>query len=613
MKLAPLSLTAKLAAINLLLVAALLAVVAVAWRHLPSADEASEAALLARAQRATQNADMMHDALRSDVLAALLAAQRSAPEGERNAVQKSLRDNAQEFRSELQALATMPLGRDTKRELDAAHEAGMAYVDQAEQLVREVFLDERRAMDHLPAFDQAFERAKAALAAQTDRIARLLDAASAASERATAEARRWLLIAALGTVLGAGIGVALIARSIRRSLIGLSAVAREVAAGHLERRSEVRGRDEVGELAASVNQMADTLHEMIERMRADAERAAFGAHLTAALDMADSEVQAHQVVERAMRQIAADHPMELLLADSSDAHLERAAAHPDAGAPGCGVDSPFSCVAVRRGHTVHFAHSGALDACPKLRDRGDAALAATCVPVTFMGRAMGVLHAAAPADRALGADAAAHMATLGTQVGARIGTVRAFERTQLQASTDALTGLGNRRHIEARLRDLLRSRQQFAFVMADLDHFKRLNDTHGHQAGDEALRAFADAVRDTLRAEDAVARWGGEEFAFVLMHADAASALQWVDRLRAHLAQVLQRRSAPAFTASFGVADSSFGPPLEAVLAAADRALYRAKSDGRDRGVLADRSEAALTRVSEQRAALDVPRLVAAG
>ena len=97
-----------------------------------------------------------------------------------------------------------------------------------------------------------------------------------------------------------------------------------------------------------------------------------------------------------MVEISPATPMELLLSDSSRAHLERAATSPTAGAPGCPVESPFSCVAVRRGSPVVFDSSEALNACPKLRGRPAGACSAVCVPVSFMGRALGVLHATGP-------------------------------------------------------------------------------------------------------------------------------------------------------------------------------------------------------------------------
>jgi diguanylate cyclase (GGDEF)-like protein len=182
------------------------------------------------------------------------------------------------------------------------------------------------------------------------------------------------------------------------------------------------------------------------------------------------------------------------------------------------------------------------------------------------------------------------------------------------ASTDALTGLPNRRAAEARLRQLITAREPFAFAMADLDRFKLLNDTHGHQAGDEALRAFADVARECMRQDDLACRWGGEEFAFVLVGANAEQALQWSDRLRERLAQALRRRSAPAFTASLGLCEAAADLPMESMVAAADMALYRAKAEGRNRAVVASTDDAvqpAAPRVSEHAAVMDVKKLVA--
>ena len=605
-------LTAKLAAIQALLGISLVALVAVAWRHLPSSDEALEAAQLGKAQRATQNADMLRDALHADLLAAMLAADESADS--RTQVQRSVRANAQEFRGEFAKLDSMTLGPALRPQIASAREAGLAYVQEVERLVLLALSNPGRAAAQRAGFQEYFEKAKTELAAQTELISRQIDASNAEIKTASDNARRWLLLAALLTVAGGWVGVALVARSIRNSLMDVGDVAREVAGGNLDRRSDQRGRDEVGQIASSVNLMADELSKMISRTRAEADRSAFNTKLMTALDMADDEKQACQMVERAMGQISPGHAMELLLSDSSDAHFARAAQHPLKGAPGCTVESPFACVAVRRGHTVSFEDSEALDACPKLRGRTDTNIMATCVPVTFMGRALGVVHAVGSASEPLSAEAHDRLNTLGTQIGSRIGSVRAFESTQLQARTDPLTGLVNRRAVEHRMRELLRSREIFAFVMADLDHFKLLNDTHGHQAGDEALRVFADATRECVRQSDVACRWGGEEFCFVLVNSDAEQAMKWVDRVRSHLARQLQLRAVPAYTASFGVVDSTTDLPLESMVAAADMALYRAKSEGRDRGVRAIAEDfgglVKPIRKSEARAAVD-PKILA--
>jgi diguanylate cyclase (GGDEF)-like protein/PAS domain S-box-containing protein len=318
-----------------------------------------------------------------------------------------------------------------------------------------------------------------------------------------------------------------------------------------------------------------------------AQRDIFGTQLIEALEMADEDTAVFDVVERAMGEVAATAPMELLLSDSSRAHLKRAASNPVAGAPSCPVQSPFSCVAVRRGNPVVFETSESLNACPKLRDRPGGACSAVCVPVSFMGRALGVLHSTGPAGRPLGAEQVAQLTTLATQAGARIGTVRAFQRTQLQASTDGLTGLVNRRTLETQLRGLLKGERHFALAIADLDHFKQLNDTHGHEAGDRALRIFAKIARDVLRTGDVIARWGGEEFVIAAPGIDRYQALQVLERVRECLAEA-HTGGTPPFTASFGVTDSTCADTLEQLLRLADTSLYAAKTGGRDRIVLCD-------------------------
>ena len=123
------------------------------------------------------------------------------------------------------------------------------------------------------------------------------------------------------------------------------------------------------------------------------------------------------------------------------------------------------------------------------------------------------------------------------------------------AVTDGLTGLANRAHFEAGLdRELARAErigQSVSLVMLDIDHFKALNDSCGHQAGDVALREVAAVLRDSGRASDLVARYGGEEFALVLPDTDEEAAVQIAERLRLRIREVV---AAVPVTASFGVA-----------------------------------------------------------
>ncbi len=318
-------------------------------------------------------------------------------------------------------------------------------------------------------------------------------------------------------------------------------------------------------------------HELAQQ----AERDKFGTQLVEALEMADEESSAFEVVQRAMTEIAAATPMELLLSDSSRAHLRTAAVSPTADPPGCPVESPFSCVAVRRGSPVVFETSEALNACPKLSDRASGPCSAACVPVGFMGRALGVLHVTGPDGKPPDADTVEKLATLATQAGARIGTVRAFERTQLHAATDVLTGVANRRATQGQMRMMMRSGEQFALVVADLDEFKRLNDKYGHEAGDRALRQFSQVCQTVLRDRDTIGRWGGEEFLFMLPGLDAHGAVPVLERLRERLVDTLPEGN-PGFTVSFGATDSSEADTIEELLQIADEALYASKAAGRD-------------------------------
>jgi diguanylate cyclase (GGDEF)-like protein len=149
------------------------------------------------------------------------------------------------------------------------------------------------------------------------------------------------------------------------------------------------------------------------------------------------------------------------------------------------------------------------------------------------------------------------------------------------AATDPLTGLPNRRILDAELEHALATDDGagVCVAMLDLDHFKRFNDVHGHQAGDRLLKEAAAAWRGHLRPGDVLARWGGEEFALLLPACDADGAQLVVERLRAALPG--------GQTCSAGIAEWDRAESLGALLHRADNALYAAKRDGRNRSSVA--------------------------
>ncbi|MEN3272001.1 MAG: hypothetical protein V7636_762, partial [Actinomycetota bacterium] len=275
-------------------------------------------------------------------------------------------------------------------------------------------------------------------------------------------------------------------------------------------------------LQRSIVQSAERSARREGKLRAQATRQEFEGRLARALDMAQDEASSLDVVDRALDLAAPGHASELLLADSSRAHLVRAAG---AGLTrACTVESPRDCVAVRRGQTLVFNDSEELDACPYLRGRASACSSA-CVPVNVLGNTVGVLHVVGEQGAAPSSDVVVRVETISTQAGARVGMLRALSRSEIQAATDPLTGLLNRRSVEDRVHSLMREERPFAIVMCDLDNFKLLNDTHGHEAGDRALRLFASTLKTSLRPGDSAARYGAEEFLLVYPDCGAVAAL----------------------------------------------------------------------------------------
>ncbi|HEY4378285.1 MAG TPA: sensor domain-containing diguanylate cyclase, partial [Acidimicrobiales bacterium] len=282
------------------------------------------------------------------------------------------------------------------------------------------------------------------------------------------------------------------------------------------------------ELERQLTSALDDARSSAERREAQARRQEFETRLASALEMADGESEVIDVVERALTTTLPGAPAELLLADNSHAHLTRMAVSSGPGSasgpagslrragPMCGVDSPDHCPAARRSQVQHFGDSDALDACPKLQRRAEGRIAALCVPVSIMGRTVGVIHTTAEPQTRFEDEVVQDVSTLANLAGARLGLLRMVADTQLQAATDSLTGLLNRRSLENKVRALREADVSYTVVMADLDHFKHLNDTHGHETGDRALRLFARTLRSSVRSQDLVSRHGGEEFAVVL-------------------------------------------------------------------------------------------------
>lgn len=169
------------------------------------------------------------------------------------------------------------------------------------------------------------------------------------------------------------------------------------------------------------------------------------------------------------------------------------------------------------------------------------------------------------------------------------------------SQTDGLTGLFNRRHLEehmaAEFRRAMRYRHNLSLMVLDLDHFKQINDSHGHLAGDEVLRWAAARLRNALRETDFIGRYGGEEFVVVLPETDIKTAAELAEALRRLIGAQPVKFEAKAIAVTVSIGVSEFRPgttDYQVMFREADRALYRAKAEGRNRVVCFEHAPAAL-------------------
>jgi diguanylate cyclase (GGDEF)-like protein len=255
---------------------------------------------------------------------------------------------------------------------------------------------------------------------------------------------------------------------------------------------------------------------------------------------------------------------------------------------------PQDCWALRTGR-VHVVTAGDHTA-----ECGHAAAAGQhsycCVPLQAQGEAVGILHLQMIEPGELSEPVMTLVTMFAEQVGLSVANIRLREALRDQSIRDPLTGLYNRRYMEEMLeRETLRavrSEQGLGVLMLDLDHFKNFNDTYGHDAGDTVLREAAAFLLKSVRAEDIVCRFGGEEFIVILPVADLKVAQARAERIRSRLRELPvlhQGQSLGMVTVSVGVAElPQHGTTRTELIEAADAALYRAKREGRDRVVVAD-------------------------
>ncbi len=217
------------------------------------------------------------------------------------------------------------------------------------------------------------------------------------------------------------------------------------------------------------------------------------------------------------------------------------------------------------------------------------------LPLVAADRILGTLVAGTKARGALGEDVLRMLEVLAIQAAQAVLRAQLFEQTERLATIDGLTSLANRRTFQTRAAQALAQARRYgracAVLITDIDHFKAVNDTYGHPAGDVVLRGVAQMLREQARDTDVVARYGGEEFAVVMPETDLRGAQVIAERLReAVAARAFPTELGPVrVTLSVGLAASpQDGTEMDALVQLADACLYRAKREGRNRVVTAE-------------------------
>ena len=307
---------------------------------------------------------------------------------------------------------------------------------------------------------------------------------------------------------------------------------------------------------------------------------------TEALQMTGNEDEANELLERHLERSLPDSDVLVLRRNNSDNRLEITSVE---GSDPAVVEAladaePRQCMAIRYGR-AHRQGAGSpplvpCDLC------GAAPGEATCVPSLVGGQVIGSVLVShrdplSEADDTRIRDSVA-------QAGPILANLRNLAKAERQAATDALTGMANARAVQDTLKRMVaqavRTGDPLTAIMVDLDHFKALNDVYGHERGNEALAAVGQVLKAGSRVSDFAGRYGGEEFILLLPDTAREGGAILAEKLRAAIAAIAVPEVDREITASFGVASlPDDGLDATTLVRAADRALYRAKAEGRDR------------------------------
>ena len=422
-----------------------------------------------------------------------------------------------------------------------------------------------------------------------------------AVKRATESARQWRRVSEF--MLGATALLFLcvlyfiLKQRILRPVVRLSDVVTRLAAQDFAAiPPEFAQVDEIGDMAQAIRIFREN---GLERQRLEQERDAdhkmrdLLSRLTQRLQGCDSTADLVDIVRRFAPEIAPAFPGRLYIYDARRNAMHQACdwLNPVQSHE---VFPPSACWGLRRGQTHKPAGEMIDIPCDHLD--GHAAISTICIPLAAQGESIGLLYFELPGDFSAEqlSRTEKYLEMLAENIGLALANLRLRDVLREMAMADALTGLANRRQFDAvmtaQATEAERNRTPFSCLMIDIDHFKRFNDSYGHDAGDAVLRAVGEVLRESLREHDHAFRLGGEEFVLLMPGFDLGQALTRARQVQQQIQQLQvehQGKELGQVTASFGLATFPEHGRAESLVQTADAALLRAKAQGRDQIAIA--------------------------
>jgi diguanylate cyclase (GGDEF)-like protein len=344
-----------------------------------------------------------------------------------------------------------------------------------------------------------------------------------------------------------------------------------------------------------------------ERRRINGQR-----ELRGLLQVSESENESRLLLIRHIERIVAGSAAAVFNRNNSDDRLEPVISDRFAETPLGEVEltqlTPRSCMAVRL--STPYARTSGDDPLMQCEVCGKVTGDLVCEPLLVGGNVIGSVLVAR--TKAMGEHERAQVRDAVVQAAPILANQRNLALAELRAASDVLTGLPNRRSADETLKRMVahasRRISPLAAVLLDLDHFKRVNDIHGHERGDKVLAVVGQILISTVRSSDFAARYGGEEFLILLPDTDREMARDVAEKLRIAIAET-ENFECGSLTASFGVAAlPDDAGDAEQLIRKADRALYAAKAEGRNRVKTAILSSVSATEADDKTASISVTK-----